>query len=154
MEPFNFNELPEVVRQLFEKVERIEIILERLEPKKDDEGELLSIEEAATFLKVSVAALYTKVSRNEIPFSKPARRLYFSKTDLKEWIRQGKRKSLAEILDNTNFNSYKGQLRPAVRRGRWSLIRPWYGIILPMWGYFNMLSMVARTPFQQRIFEM
>ncbi|MDB5017103.1 MAG: hypothetical protein JWQ84_1935 [Mucilaginibacter sp.] len=61
MEPFNFNELPEVVRQLFEKVERIEILLARLEPKEPDENEILNIEEAAQLLKVSVGALYTKV---------------------------------------------------------------------------------------------
>ncbi|MDB5009581.1 MAG: hypothetical protein JWQ06_370 [Mucilaginibacter sp.] len=67
MEPFNFNELPEVVRQLFEKIERIELLLERLEPKEANENELLNMEEAAAFLKVSVAALYTKVSRHEIP---------------------------------------------------------------------------------------
>lgn len=67
MEPFNFNELPEVVRQLFEKIERIELLLERLEPKEANENELLNMEEAAAFLKISVAALYTKVSRHEIP---------------------------------------------------------------------------------------
>ena len=86
MEPFNFNELPEVVRQLFEKVERIEILMATLEPKEPDENELLNIEEAAKFLKVSVAALYTKVSRQEIPVNKPGKRLYFNRTDLKEWI--------------------------------------------------------------------
>jgi len=72
MEPFNFNELPEVVRQLFEKVERIEMLMARLEPKEPDENEILNIEEAAEFLKVSVGALYSKVNRQEIPTANPA----------------------------------------------------------------------------------
>jgi excisionase family DNA binding protein len=118
MEPFNFNELPEVVRQLFEKVERIETILERLEPKDNNEPELLNIEEAAEFLKVSVPALYTKVSRQEIPCNKPGKRLYFNRTDLKEWIRQGKRKTLNEIRQDTEPRPYRGRLRPAIRNPR------------------------------------
>jgi excisionase family DNA binding protein len=116
MEPFNFNELPEVVRQLFEKVERIELLLARLEPKEPDENELLNIEEAAEFLKVSVAALYTKMSCQEISVSKPGKRLYFNRTDLKEWIRQGKRKTLNEIRQNAKIQSYRSRLRPALKK--------------------------------------
>jgi excisionase family DNA binding protein len=117
MEPFNFNELPEVVRQLFEKVERIEGLLEKFEPKCDQEDELLNIEEAAAFLKVSVAAIYTKVSRKEIPVSKPGRRLYFNKSELKEWIRQSKRKTIKELLNDHERSGHQ-RLRPAVRGAR------------------------------------
>jgi excisionase family DNA binding protein len=118
MEPFNFNELPEVVRQLFEKVERIETLMARLEPKEPDENEILNIEEAAEFLKVSVGALYTKVSRQEIPYNKPGKRLYFNRTDLKEWIRQGKRKTLIEIRQDAEVQPYRNRLRPAIRKYR------------------------------------
>jgi len=116
MEPFNFNELPEVVRQLFEKVERIELLLEKLEPKTENESDLLNIEEAAAFLKVSVAALYTKVSRQEIPFSKPGKRLYFNKADLKEWVRLGKRKTIKDLEQITTIQPYRNRFRPAIRR--------------------------------------
>lgn len=118
MEPFNFNELPEVVRQLFEKVERIEMILERLEPKQDEEDELLNIEEAAEFLKVSVAAIYTKVSRQEIPFSKPGKRLYFNRTELKEWVRLGKRKTISKLVKTVSVLPYCHSVRPALRKAR------------------------------------
>ncbi|MGV8879290.1 MAG: helix-turn-helix domain-containing protein [Sphingobacteriaceae bacterium] len=111
VEPFNFNELPEVIRQLFEKVEGIEKILAKLEPKEDDKNELLHVEEAAEFLKVSIAALYTKVSRQEIPFSKPGKRLYFNRSDLKDWITQSKRKTLREIRQDED-------LHPAHRSSR------------------------------------
>jgi excisionase family DNA binding protein len=117
MEPFNFNELPEVVRRLFEKVERIEMILEKFEPKEENENDLLNIEEAAAFLKVSVASLYTKVSRQEIPFSKPGKRLYFNKTELKEWVKTGKRKTVEEMSFPTGRSFTRNRLRPAIRRG-------------------------------------
>jgi hypothetical protein len=67
MEPFNFNELPEVVRQLFEKVERIETLMARLEePKEPDENEILNIEEFPAFSDVYIdqfdGIYYTKES--------------------------------------------------------------------------------------------
>lgn len=116
MEPFNFNELPEVVRQLFEKVERIELILEKFEPKQEVENELLNIKEAAEFLKVSVAAIYTKVSRQEIPFSKPGKRLYFNRSELNEWVRLGKRRTITELAKTAEILPYRYRTRPALRR--------------------------------------
>jgi uncharacterized coiled-coil DUF342 family protein len=62
MEPFGFDKLPEVVRQIFEKVGRIEKMLQDFQPK-DDDDQLLNVEEAADFVKTSTAALYTKVIR-------------------------------------------------------------------------------------------
>ncbi len=97
MEPFSFDKLPEVVRQLFEKIERMEELLHELQPKEQQENQLLSITEAAEFLKVSVPALYTKVSRQEIPVSKPGKRLYFNKTELKKWILASRRKTILEL---------------------------------------------------------
>lgn len=97
MEPFNFEKLPEVIRILFEKVEHIEELLQDLQPQAPNENELLTIQEAAIFLKVTVPALYTKVSRHEIPVSKPGKRLYFNKSDLKKWILASRRKTVMEI---------------------------------------------------------
>jgi excisionase family DNA binding protein len=105
MEPFNFNELPEVVRRLFEKVEQIENMIVNLQPKETDSSDLLNVSEAADLLKISVAALYTKVSRKEIPVSKPGKRLYFNKADLLEWVKLGKRKTLLDIKNEAEGRS-------------------------------------------------
>jgi excisionase family DNA binding protein len=105
MEPFNFNELPEVVRLLFEKVESIEEILRMLKPVESDDDDLLNVVEAANFLKISTASLYTKVSRKEIPFSKPGKRLYFSRTDLQQWVKGSKHKTAQEIRSFINSSS-------------------------------------------------
>ncbi|WPX22509.1 helix-turn-helix domain-containing protein [Mucilaginibacter sp. 5C4] len=92
MDSFNFNELPEVIRLLFEKVEKIEFMIINLQPKEIDENELMDITEAAQFLKVTVASLYTKVSRKEIPVSKPGKRLYFNRSELQNWIKLSRKK--------------------------------------------------------------
>ncbi|RFZ91065.1 DNA-binding protein [Mucilaginibacter conchicola] len=112
MDPFNFNELPEVVRLLFEKLEQVESLVINLQPKNEEENELMNVQEAAQFLKISVASLYTRVSRNEIPVSKPGKRLYFNRTELIDWIRGGRKKTLTEIpikaiSDMRRHNAYK-----------------------------------------------
>jgi excisionase family DNA binding protein len=91
METFSFDKLPEVVRQLFEKVEHIELMLQNLQIKPEEDT-LLNLTEAAAFLKTSPGALYTKVSRGEIPFSKPGRRLYFDKDELRKWVKLGRKR--------------------------------------------------------------
>ncbi|MBE7177984.1 MAG: helix-turn-helix domain-containing protein [Mucilaginibacter polytrichastri] len=118
MEKFSFNELPEVVRQLFEKIERIETLLESAILNKDQtaKNELMNVEEAAEFLKISVAALYTKVSRYEIPYSKPGKRLYFERDELIKWIQQSKRKTLKDMTHDVEASHHRTRLRTALRR--------------------------------------
>lgn len=98
MEPFGFEKLPDIIRQLFEKVERIEELLTEMQLNDSDTNDLLTVQEAADYLKVSVQSLYSKVSRMEIPVNKPGKRLYFSKADLKKWVMQSRRKTTQELI--------------------------------------------------------
>lgn len=59
--------------------------------------EILTIEEASQFLNLAKQTLYGMTSRNEIPFLKKSRKLYFNRTDLENWLQEGKRKSKDEI---------------------------------------------------------
>lgn len=63
---------------------------------------LLTIKQAANLLHLAVPTLYSKVSRKEIPHSKNGKRLYFSKADLIEWVKQGKQSSPDEIRQNVD----------------------------------------------------
>ncbi|GAB4471379.1 MAG: hypothetical protein OHK0057_14950 [Thermoflexibacter sp.] len=62
-----------------------------------DQSELLTIQEAAEFLSLTVPTMYSKVSKREIPCMKRSKRLYFSRTELLEYLKQGRKKSNAEI---------------------------------------------------------
>ena len=62
----------------------------KLAHNQKSEIELLTIQEAAKFLTLSVSTLYLKVSRREICFQKKGKRLYFLKSDLIEWVKQGR----------------------------------------------------------------
>lgn len=56
--------------------------------------ELLTVKQVANLLSLSVPTIYGYVSRHEIPFSKRGKRLYFSKQDLMNWIKQSQRNYL------------------------------------------------------------
>lgn len=98
MEEFTFENLPVVVGKLYLKVDKIEQLLQELSHSHFNKSEeLLTIEAAAKFLKLSVATIYSKVCRNEIPANKQGKRLYFYRTELLEWISAGRIKTITEI---------------------------------------------------------
>ncbi|MBK9109921.1 MAG: helix-turn-helix domain-containing protein [Saprospiraceae bacterium] len=59
--------------------------------------QLLTVQEAAEFLSLTVPTMYSKVSKGELPVMKGSKRLYFSRTELLEYLKQGRKKSNAEI---------------------------------------------------------
>ncbi|AZI26339.1 DNA-binding protein [Pedobacter sp. G11] len=103
MENVSFENMPAVVTEILKTVERLEVMIANLQKIETDDTELLNVHEAAAFLKISVPAIYTKVSRREIPVSKPGRRLYFSKSKLKEWISASKLKTQDELLNDAQI---------------------------------------------------
>lgn len=73
----------------------LEILGQGVVGEKSDEP--LSIEQAAKFLKLTVGTLYIKVHRKEVPHSKRGNRLYFSLSELSEYIKRGKVKSSEQL---------------------------------------------------------
>lgn len=67
-----------------------------LQPAEQPE-QFLNIQEAAEFMNLSVPTMYSKVSRSQIPVMKQGKRLYFSLKELTEYLRNGKKKTTAEI---------------------------------------------------------
>ena len=71
--------------------------------------ELLTIEQAADFLSLSVPTLYAKTSAKSIPFMKRGKRLYFSRTVLIDYLKEGRSKTRAEqIADAGQILKKKG----------------------------------------------
>jgi excisionase family DNA binding protein len=68
----------------------------KVEPT-DQPEQLLTIQEAAEFLSLTVPTMYSKVSKGELPVMKRSKRLYFSRTELLEYLKDGRKKSNAEI---------------------------------------------------------
>lgn len=66
-------------------------------PTTEQPEQLLTIQEAAQFLNLTVHTIYSKVSKGELPVMKRSKRLYFSSTELMEYLKEGRKKSNAEI---------------------------------------------------------
>jgi excisionase family DNA binding protein len=93
-----FENLPKAVSQLYNKLESIEqLLLSKDTEPQQEADQLLTINQAAELLKLSVPTIYGLVSRSAIPVSKPGKRLYFSKKDLLSWIKEGRKKTKDEI---------------------------------------------------------
>ena len=81
------------------------------QPTTDQPEQLLTIQEAAEFLSLTVPTMYSKVSKGELPVMKRSKRLYFSRTELLEYLKDGRKKSNAEIEQEAKaylFNNKKG----------------------------------------------
>ena len=67
------------------------------QPTTEQPEQLLTVQEAAQFLNLTVPTIYSKVSKGELPVMKRSKRLYFSSTELMEYLKEGRKKSNAEI---------------------------------------------------------
>lgn len=65
--------------------------------------QIFSVQEAASFLNLSVATIYSKVSKGELPVMKRTKRLYFSSTELMNYLKCGKKRTHKEIVDEAEL---------------------------------------------------
>lgn len=98
-ENLTFNDLPTAVTMLTKEVSELKrLLIEKQEQQPTEQPEqLLTVQEAAQFLNLTVPTIYSKVSKGELPVMKRSKRLYFSSTELMEYLKAGRKKSNAEI---------------------------------------------------------
>lgn len=100
MKDLTFDKLPEAVAGLYPKLNSIEkILLDQNHNTKPEADELLTVQQAADFLNLSVPTVYGYVQRQEVPVCKRAKRLYFSRNQLTDWIKGGRKKTISEISE-------------------------------------------------------
>ena len=94
---FTFEQLPQAVNQLYEKLTNIEKLLQdRSTDPQAEADELLTVQDAAKFLSLSVPTIYGLISKNELPVMKRSKRCYFSKIELINYLKLGRKKTNAE----------------------------------------------------------
>jgi|SRR5690554_2341355 len=97
MEALSFENLPQQVaflRKEFKELKQLILQGNNSQPKAD---EPLSIDEVTDLIGKSKPTIYGYVSRNEIPHSKSGGRLYFFKSEIIEWIKQSRVKTIQEL---------------------------------------------------------
>ena len=113
IETLTFDQLPKAVTMLTNEISELKtLLLEKREQQQTETSEkFLNIQEAAKFLNLTVPTIYSKVSKRELPCMKRGKRLYFSSTELIEYIKEGRKKSNIEIEQEAEaylYNNKKG----------------------------------------------
>ena len=57
----------------------------------------LNVQQAAELLDVTTATVYDLVHKRRIPSHRPGKRLYFLRSELMDWIRNGRRMTVDEL---------------------------------------------------------
>lgn len=110
MENLVFTQLsiPEI-RQIFRQELQTFFQSQSLAQPPIEQEQLLTIQQAAEFLSLSVPTIYGLVSKSQLPVNKKGNRLYFTKQELTEWVKAGRKKTAAEIeLTAQKYTARKG----------------------------------------------
>lgn len=102
MKNYTFDQLPEFMKRIDERLDRIEDLLSKETQLKVSENDFINAKEASEILNFSLSTLYTKVCRREVPFYKQGNRLYFSRQELFDWIKEGRKKTFNDINANAS----------------------------------------------------
>ncbi|MBL7821271.1 MAG: helix-turn-helix domain-containing protein [Saprospiraceae bacterium] len=98
MNNLTFEELPKAVANIQLKLDEICSLLENKQNSpKQSQDELLTVPDAATFLSISVPTIYGLISKGELPVMKRSKRCYFSKLELINYLKEGRKKTNSEI---------------------------------------------------------
>jgi excisionase family DNA binding protein len=88
-------------QELSESLQRIEAKLGNIDFKMFNppivaEPDLLTIEQAGAFIGLAKQTMYILVSKGKIPHMKKGKKLYFSRAEIEQYIRSGKRLTSGE----------------------------------------------------------
>ena len=97
METLKFENLPSAVAELQKGQSELKVLLLQKTNPKPETDNPITIQGVSELTGLTVPTLYGYCQRNEIPYSKIGNRLYFFKTEIIDWIKTGKNKTLKEL---------------------------------------------------------
>lgn len=82
--------------------EAVQSVIEKNTPKDEPAiiPEILNVEQVCRLLNMKRSTLYQKTHKSEIPFSKKGKALYFNRTEIYNWIAEGRILTEAELREN------------------------------------------------------
>ncbi len=100
---------------LEQRLINIETLLETLHQKQQihdtrfEEEEILTVQETAKFLNLAVPTIYTLNSQGKLPSMKLSKRCYFSKRDLLQYLKEGRKRTNSELEEIAQKHLTKGR---------------------------------------------
>ncbi len=89
--------LPSAVYELYQKLNSIESVLFQLNETRPKLLERLTAKQAADYLNIALPTLYAHTSQKLIKHYKAGKKLSFLKSDLDEFLNEGRRKTANEL---------------------------------------------------------
>jgi len=105
MNNITFDNLPDAVNEINDKLSRIErILFEKGREAKSEADEWLNLIEFCNYHpdKPSKPTVYGWVNSGTVPVHKGGKKLRFLKSEIDSWLKQGKKRTLLEIFENTD----------------------------------------------------
>lgn len=102
METLKFEQLPNVVATLTNEVRELKDLLINNSKPQQAINNPLGIKEVAKLTGYTLPTLYGYCQRNEIPYHKKNNRLFFFKSEIVDWIKTGKQKTVKEIQEDAD----------------------------------------------------
>ncbi len=99
MSKLTFESLPDSVQALHAKLDFLTKKIDGLtivNPKQEKESDLMTLPEAAKYLRKAKPTVYGLVFRKKIPHIKKTGKLYFSRNQLDRWLQDGYTPELEE----------------------------------------------------------
>jgi len=110
MEQLTFENLPKAVNNLAGEISEIKqlLLLKSNEQSIEVPDKLLKVHEAAEFLSLTVPTIYLMARMGELPAMKRFSRWFFSRNELINYLKQGRKKPLAETASEADTTDMKG----------------------------------------------
>lgn len=91
--------LPQLQALIIDSVNACLDVRKKDTPEPPQQDEILDIKDAAAFIKLSIPSMYRLCNNNEIPNFKKGKKILFSKQELTNWAKTGRRKTLKEMAE-------------------------------------------------------
>ncbi len=112
-EQISFNELPQAIVYLIQKVENLEVLVAKGQSETHESDRWFNLKEFQDYHPDHPAAptIYAWVGQRLIPNHKHGKKLMFLKSEIDEWLKSGKRKTAAELrAEAAEFVAKKGRI--------------------------------------------
>jgi excisionase family DNA binding protein len=115
METITFNEMPQAVAHIINKIEQIESLLNSKQQQAQETDQWLNLTDLCNYHPDHPAkpTVYAWIGQRSIPYHKKGKKLMFLKSEIDTWLKQGRRKTAAEI--QTEAQQYIANRKAGIR---------------------------------------
>lgn len=103
---FTFNDLPEVLGKLCDRIASMESLLTEKLSKQNEVKENthvpMTVQEACAYLKMPLSTFYYKVKKDDIPVIKQGKHLYIYRDELDKWLESSRKIVVPQSFEEEN----------------------------------------------------